>query len=210
MSAGSKSIRAVASVAALVALAGCSGGDPGSPSGPESSPGQGTPVPSAAPSSSAPKTSPSGSTTSPTSTTADNDALLEAAATALAKVSGGTLISIETEKDDTQWEVQIVTSDGVEHEVELNADGTEVLSGPTKKSEDAEDREKHRERVAAAELDYKAAVKAIVDAVPGRVTELNLDTEKGVTVWEADVIDADSVKHEVSIDAASGEIVEQN
>ena len=47
----------------------------------------------------------------------------------------------------------------------------------------------------------------ITEAVPGgRITELNLDDEAGRTVWEADVFDESQVKHEVAIDAVSGEV----
>jgi uncharacterized membrane protein YkoI len=41
----------------------------------------------------------------------------------------------------------------------------------------------------------------------GTVVELNLDDHNGRTVWEADVNDASGAKHEVTIDASTGDPV---
>ncbi|MFC4377684.1 PepSY domain-containing protein [Nocardia halotolerans] len=151
----------------------------------------------------------------PTSTTAittnqpelDLGALRTAGRTALAAVQDSTLISIETERD-RGWEVQVVTGDGVEHELEVSGDGNTVVLGPTAKNEDESDRAEHRDRIGAARVDYQAAADTVLEEVPGgTITELNLDGDNGTTVWEADVIDSSRVKHEVTIDAESGEVV---
>lgn len=135
----------------------------------------------------------------------DSQALERAGSTAVGAVPGSTLISIETERNGT-WEVQVVTADGVEHETDVSGDGADVVAGPVTDNEDEADRAKHRARVQAAQLDYKAAVDAILTAVPnGTITELNIDGENGTTVWEADVVDDSGVKREVTIDAATGQ-----
>ncbi|PQM48594.1 hypothetical protein C1Y40_01190 [Mycobacterium talmoniae] len=118
-----------------------------------------------------------------------------------------TVVSIETDNLDTQWEVEVVTADGTKQEVKVSADGSEVTDGPHKKFGS---KTKHRELVDAAKLDYRQAVDKVTQAVPGRITELDLDTEDGVTVWEADVHDSGDAKHEVSIDAGSGDVVSQH
>lgn len=123
-------------------------------------------------------------------------------------MSDSTLISIETEKDDTQWEVQVVTSDGTEHELNTSADGSKIVSGPKKKDEDSDDKAKHRRRVKNTKLDYRDAVKAVTKAVSGRITELDIDTDDDTTVWEADV-KKNGMKYEVSIDAASGKVLQK-
>lgn len=193
----------------LVSLAACSGGA-GTPS---DQPDETTPVATSEGSSadgnesSDSQGSPSSSDSDASASDSNNEALLAAAKTALDAVPDSTVISIETEHNDTQWEVEVVTADGTEYEVEVSGDGKQVVSGPHEESDDAKDKAKHRDRVAAAKLSYADAVTAITDAVPGRITELNIDTEDGVTVWEADVIDADNVKHEVSIDAATGKVL---
>jgi uncharacterized membrane protein YkoI len=177
-------IRGIATAGVTVALAACSGGQ---------SPQTGASTPARA-----------------EQTDADNQALLRAGKTAQDAVPGSTLASIETERNDTRWEVQLVTADGTEHLVEVSTDGSNVTGGPDAKSETAQDKAKHRNRAQAAKLDYRQAVSAVTQALPGRVTELNLDNHNGTTVWEADVSDSGNTKHEVSIDAASGDIVTKN
>lgn len=41
----------------------------------------------------------------------------------------------------------------------------------------------------------------------GAVTELDLDSANGTTVWEAEVIDESGTKHEVTVDAATGTVL---
>lgn len=126
----------------------------------------------------------------------------------MAEVSGSTLISIETEGNATAWEVQVVTEDGAEQEMELSQDGTQITTGPTPKNEDVADKTKHLDRINAAELDFEDAAQAVLTAVTGgTITELNLDSEQGTTVWEADVVDDSNIKHSVQVDAASGNVI---
>ncbi|OMC37760.1 hypothetical protein A5740_00045 [Mycobacterium sp. GA-1841] len=140
-----------------------------------------------------------------------NTALLAAAETVRGTVPDSTVISVESERDNTQWEVQVVTPDGIEHEAEVSADGATVLNSPVAKPEDPKDVAKHRSRLQAAKLDHRAAVDAITKAVDGRITELNLDDRDGGTVvWEADVVDSANALHEVSVDAATGDVVARN
>ncbi|MEV0993936.1 PepSY domain-containing protein [Nonomuraea sp. NPDC050202] len=145
---------------------------------------------------------------SPTGSPGAGD-LKQAAQAALDAVPGSTLISIETEENGRLWEVQVVGEDGTEHQ--LDVESGKVVSGPTTEQEDNADKAKHRARVSAAKLDYAQAADKIAAAVPeGRVTELNLDTEQGKTVWEADVIAPDGTKHEVAVDAATGAVTRTN
>lgn len=194
---------------AAVTLAGCSGGDAG---------GSATTVPAASPPSSAaavpssqsmaPSSGGSSSPTGQATPESGAAALLEAARTALAQLPDSTLISIETERNGTAWEVQLITADGTEQEMELSADGTEVVTQAVAKNEDIADKSKHLDRLKASKLNYEEAVQKILPAVPnGNITELNLDSEQGITVWEADVVDESNVKHSVQIDAASGAVL---
>jgi uncharacterized membrane protein YkoI len=135
--------------------------------------------------------------------------LVAAGRTAVHAVPKGTLISIETERNGTAWEAQVVTPDGTEHELNVSAGGTKVLSGPSTKHEGKKDKTKHRDRIKAAELDYEQAAQKVLSAVPNavKITELDLDTHHGSTVWEADVYDRSHTEHEVTIDAATGKTV---
>lgn len=191
---------------ALVALSACSAGD--SATGPNPEPIHDEPSTVSAPASTAAGTTPSSA--SPSAPASDNQGLLAAGRKAEQAVSGSTLISIEAERNDTQWEAEVVTSDGTEHKVHLSSDGSKIIKGPVEQQDDAADKTKHRNRVKGAKLDYRAAVDTITQTVPGRVTELNLDSEQGATVWEADVIDSSGTKHEVVIDAATGKVIEQD
>ncbi|MFF2959758.1 PepSY domain-containing protein [Streptomyces sp. NPDC057963] len=51
------------------------------------------------------------------------------------------------------------------------------------------------------------AVAAAVGAVPGTVTEAELDDEDGRLVWELDVHGSDKVRHDVTVDAGNGAVL---
>ncbi|MGW1104403.1 PepSY domain-containing protein [Streptomyces sp. NPDC002540] len=51
------------------------------------------------------------------------------------------------------------------------------------------------------------AVAAAVGAVPGTVTEAELDDEDGGPVWELDVYGSDKAWHDVTVDAGSGKVL---
>ncbi|MFB8211918.1 MULTISPECIES: PepSY domain-containing protein [unclassified Streptomyces] len=52
-----------------------------------------------------------------------------------------------------------------------------------------------------------ARVPAGAKAVPGTVTEAELDEEDGRLVWELEVYGSDKVWHDVTVDAESGKVV---
>jgi uncharacterized membrane protein YkoI len=136
--------------------------------------------------------------------------LISAGRTALQKVPGGTVISIDSEQDGSVWKVQVVSSDGTEQELSLSGDGSKVVSGPSVKAESAADKQKQQQRIKAAKLDYKAAADRVLSAVPnGQIAELDLDTYQGKTVWKADayVNVSSRTKHEVKIDASTGAVL---
>lgn len=160
----------------------------------------------AGPAATTPLTSPAATSAAPAG--AGPDALYRAGDTATGAVPGSTLISLETERDG-RWEVHVVTADGTEHEMEISSDGATVTMGPTAKTEDEDDKTEHQDRARAARLDYRAAADTVLTEVPdGTITELNLDGRNGTTVWEADVLDNSQAKHEVTVDAGSGQILQ--
>ena len=209
----------VAAASLAVALTACSGSGSGTPS---ANPVTASTPPPDEPSSGPPATTPhdarehatrsgtpsSTSTGGASSSRAAGQKLLRAGATAERTVKNSTLISIETEAGGSRWEVQVVTADGVEHEMDVSRDGAKVVTGPTTKHEDPSDEAKHRNRVEAAKIDYRHAAERATGAVKdGRVAELNLDTYRGTTVWEADVIGRSGTKHSVKIDARTGRVI---
>ncbi|MDN5768354.1 MAG: hypothetical protein L0H96_21675 [Humibacillus sp.] len=207
---GGLGIAVVASIA-LIGPAACSAeGDSAEAPSPSTTVSTSAPTPNEPPATSTAGPSASEQPTSGGATdvagAGNKQALLAAGATAEKAVSGSTLISIELESDG--WEAQVVTADGVEHEMTVATDGRTVTSGPTKDDEDAADRAKHRQRLADSSVDYRQAVEAVSAAVPkGTIRELDLDTWKGKVVWEADVIDGSGTKREVKVDGSSGTVV---
>ncbi|MEW2179115.1 PepSY domain-containing protein [Streptomyces sp. NPDC005406] len=57
-----------------------------------------------------------------------------------------------------------------------------------------------------ARVSAQDAASSAVRAVPGTVTEAELDDEDGALVWELDVYGSDKVWHDVTVDAADGEV----
>ncbi|MGW2086605.1 PepSY domain-containing protein [Streptomyces sp. NPDC001880] len=58
-----------------------------------------------------------------------------------------------------------------------------------------------------AQVDVAEAVAAAVKAVPGTVTEAELDDEDGGLVWELDVYGSDKSWHDVTVDAGNGKVL---
>ncbi|HEY5784046.1 MAG TPA: PepSY domain-containing protein [Microlunatus sp.] len=201
-----KPLALTAATTAAVALVGCS-----APAEPAASP---APVPSSSASqsaettraASASATAEASASPSPTagSDTQGNDALLAAAGLAATEVSKGTVVSIEAERDG--WEVHVVTADGGEQQLRIDAAGARVLAGPTDDRPDADDRADNKE-FAQTDVDYMGAVRAIEKEISdGQIGELSLDNENRRAVWEADV-STGSEQRSVQIDATNGEVV---
>ncbi|WP_305093640.1 PepSY domain-containing protein [Prescottella sp. R16] len=191
---------------AIVALAGCGDSDDNSATSPPTVTTTTEPSPGATDPASPATGNTDGAAGETPAPAGDAEALDRAGGTAVGAVPGSTLISIEREGGGT-WEVQVVTPDGVEHGADVSADGTQIVAGPTVDDEDADDRAKHQARIQAARLDYAAAADAVRAAIPGAaITELNLDDHGGATVWEADVYTDPGIKHEVTVDAVTGQV----
>jgi uncharacterized membrane protein YkoI len=58
-----------------------------------------------------------------------------------------------------------------------------------------------------AKIDRAAAEKAALDAVPGEVREVELESESGFVVYEVEVAGNDGTVHEVIVDAGNGEVL---
>ncbi|QYC40793.1 Peptidase propeptide and YPEB domain protein [Nonomuraea coxensis DSM 45129] len=156
---------------------------------------------------SAPPTGPAASTPatgSPTPGAAGAEDLKRAAQVALAAAPGAALVSIESEENGSRWEVKVADSDGTERQ--LDVAGGKVVSGPSVEDDDPEDKAKLKKLLSEVKVDHTQALDKITATVPeGRVTELDLDSKQGKPVWEADVVLPDGTKHEVAIDAVTGE-----
>lgn len=109
-------------------------------------------------------------------------------------------LSSGTENDVPVWEVDVLGQDdsGVEVYVDTRS-GEVVRQRPT----DLDSDQRPAPAITAVE-----AIDIALGAGDGRVVEMDLDTDKGVRVWEVDVV-ASTGGIEFFIDAETGDIVKQ-
>ena len=58
------------------------------------------------------------------------------------------------------------------------------------------------------QITIEEAMNIALEQVPGQVVKVEMDTEKGVRVYEVDIVTAQGVKYEVAVNMNTGEIVE--
>jgi uncharacterized membrane protein YkoI len=133
----------------------------------------------------------------------------DAARTALATVASSRVVGIDLDRRQgaVAWDVDVVTND-LKREVIVDAKTGAVLANRVDDSDDSDDVRDDRRMLDMAKVDHVAAVRTAVAEVPdGRVVDLDLDEDDGTIQWEVDVIAPDLVKHELTINAASGAVV---
>lgn len=187
----------VAALAVAVTV-GCSGPEESTSSPPE-------PVTTSS-SPSGPSTDSASSATPATqpSSSESNNAMIAAGRLAAKEIDGGTVVSIESERNG--WEVHVVTADGGEQELRIDPSGKEIIAGPTDDRPDADDKAENQQ-FSKVDVDFAKAIDVVtVEVKDGRINELNLDTENRRVVWEADVF-VGSEQRTVQIDANSGEVL---
>lgn len=57
-------------------------------------------------------------------------------------------------------------------------------------------------------ITIEESIAIALEQVPGQVVKVEMDTEKGVQVYEVDIVTAQGVKYEVAVDINTGGIVE--
>ncbi|MCL2037343.1 MAG: PepSY domain-containing protein [Oscillospiraceae bacterium] len=121
----------------------------------------------------------------------------EAAQIALERAGGGTITSneLDTQKGVLVYKVVIV-HEGIKHSMSIDVATGEIIKYKTKGDETAN-----------VEISQEQAEQiALERAGGGNITDIELDTKKGVLVWEIEVFH-NGFEHEMDIDAATGEIV---
>lgn len=127
-----------------------------------------------------------------------------AAETALAEVDG-TVFSVDGYPQG--WDVTIVTSDGIENDVELAPDAASVTRGPDADTNEDADDTAERERLLGASVDYAAAMEAALAEVDGTVTGVDLSEEGGTAIWEVTLDEDTPDEVTVEIDAETGDVL---
>lgn len=117
---------------------------------------------------------------------------------ALAEVPGVVVgAELEGETGAQLWEVDVVDTAGAGTQLHI------VDGKVDKKSEftpDSDELKKH-------DVLAKEAVEIAEKTAKGVTVEINLDTENGLLVWEAELSDADGVTYELDIDAMTGDVI---
>ena len=114
----------------------------------------------------------------------------------------GAVVEIDHERN--QWEVVILTEDGTGIELSIDIASGEVLR--------EESESLSPEQTSAPTITAREAIEIALGEVPGELWDLDLDTEQGIVVWEAELTDEAGVNWEIYIDAETGAIakVEQD
>ncbi len=147
---------------------------------------------------------------------ADKISQSEATAKAL-KAVPGTATSAELDNADRNgsliWEVGVLGKDHKNHDITLDAGNGKVLNKHTDRDDDAaQDAHETQALVKADKTGHDKATAKALKAVPGTVVSYSLDDNdrNGSTVWEVDILGKDHKSHDVTIDAASGKVLDQH
>ncbi|MFC6064873.1 PepSY domain-containing protein [Streptomyces ochraceiscleroticus] len=147
---------------------------------------------------------------------ADKISQSEATAKAL-KAVPGTATSAELDNADSNgslvWEVDVLGKDHKSHDVTIDAGNGKVLNKHTDRDDDAaQDAAETQAQIKADKIGHDKATAKALKAVPGTVVSYGLDDNdrNGSTVWEVDVLGKDHKSHDVTIDAASGKVLNQH
>ncbi|MBD7985721.1 PepSY domain-containing protein [Sporosarcina sp. Sa2YVA2] len=142
--------------------------------------------------------------------------ITEEAATkiALEKVPG-TIDEVELEDEDGTivYEFEIVSEDGTEQEVKVDANTGKIVKVEADDEDGEEQGQEEDDELSQAELakqakiTEKAATKIALEKVPGTIDEVELEDEDGTIVYEFEIVSADGTEQEVKVDAKTGKIV---
>jgi uncharacterized membrane protein YkoI len=141
----------------------------------------------------------------------------EAEAAAVEEVPGS-VVGIEADDDDATggavWSVEVEGDDGSRHEVDVADDGSVVGRdvedddrGDDDGDDDGDDAPVDPAEATVSQADAEAAALA---EVPGTVRSSHLEREDGGLEWDVDVTADDGTRHDLQIDAETGQILEHD
>ena len=134
----------------------------------------------------------------------------EAINAALEKVPGTVEeVELEDEKGTIVYEIELVSTDGTEHEVEVDAQTGEVLKVEADDDDENEEEDSQNQAKLAkqAKITEDEAINTALEKVPGTVNEIELEVENGTVVYEIEVLSTDGTEQEVKVDAQTGEVL---
>ncbi|WP_323179337.1 MULTISPECIES: PepSY domain-containing protein [unclassified Streptomyces] len=113
----------------------------------------------------------------------------------------GTAVGAELDDENgaVVWEVEVVGRDGTWHDVRVSPAAGTVLGSRTEHEDDAA-----RVRAALDGTSVSAAEAARAAAAKGRVTEIDLDVDRGTPAWKVETLTSNGVEREwrVGLDTA--------
>lgn len=128
---------------------------------------------------------------------------LEAVNLVLGLHPGGAVVGIERdhERGREVWEVVIKHADATASELDIDVQTGDVLKEKAAKVPS-------EARTALPRISIEQAIVIALEVIPGTIHEIEIDTERGRTVWDA-VVETDHNRMFVHIDAQSGDVVAQ-
>jgi uncharacterized membrane protein YkoI len=142
----------------------------------------------------------------------DRKKLLIGAAIAILTLGvGGVAIATQQGEEDIKGgSIAAPAGSGEEDEAAENeAAENEAAENESAESEGAENEAEGKPFEGLAKIDRSAAERAALDAVPGEVREVELESESGFVVYEVEVAGNDGTLHEVIVDAGNGKVLAQ-
>ncbi|MFD0904751.1 PepSY domain-containing protein [Actinomadura sediminis] len=133
------------------------------------------------------------------------------AAQAALKAAPGTVEDIDLDDDGgaAVWEVDVVASGGVRG-VSIDAGSGKVVQNRADRDDDDDDRREaaaEAKALGGAKVTAAAAANAALKAAPGTVTSVDFQPGDGPS-WEVEVAGSDGTEREVTVDAASGKVLQ--
>ncbi|MDR7080291.1 putative membrane protein YkoI [Neobacillus niacini] len=135
----------------------------------------------------------------------------EATKAALEKVAG-TVKEVELEDEDGTivYGIEVVSTDGSQQDVKVDAQTGKVVKVEADDEEDGEEKdegENQAELAKQAKISEEEATKAALEKVPGTVKQVELEDEDGTIVYGIEVVSTDGTQQDVKVDAKTGKIV---
>ena len=135
----------------------------------------------------------------------------EATKAALEKVPG-TVKEVELEDEDGTivYGIEVVSTDGTQKEVKVDAKTGKVVKVEDDDEKDGEKKDEEEnpvELAKQAKITEEEATKAALEKVPGTVKQVELEDEDGTIVYGIEVVSTDGTQKDVKVDAKTGKIV---
>ena len=118
----------------------------------------------------------------------------------------GKVVEVELDDGDgagVRYEVKIITPQN--QRMEVWVDGASGQARTHK--DDGKAKERHLERLQAAKLDIQQAIQAATAHTAGRAVKAELDSHRGTTIYEVEVLQADHTVMEIQLDATDGKVL---